>query len=233
MQKKGNTNNLGKTISRRLKSIFKVNPNKFLKKINGIIHVGANTGQEIGLYARYGLSVVWIEPIPEVFETLKVNLKNFPKQVALKGLVTDFDNVNYQFHLANNNGASSSILDLKLHQDIWPDVSFEKTIHLQSLTLPSLLKINNIKLAEFDMLVMDTQGSELLVLEGSKSIMHNFKYVKTEVPDFEAYKGCCQLKDLQSFMINHGYIEVYRNKFASHPNGGSYYDIMYKKQVIH
>ena len=233
MQKKGNTNNLGKTISRRLKSIFKVNPNKFLKKINGIIHVGANTGQEIGLYARYGLSVVWIEPIPEVFETLKVNLKNFPKQVALKGLVTDFDNVNYQFHLANNNGASSSILDLKLHQDIWPDVSFKKTIHLQSLTLPSLLKINNIKLAEFDMLVMDTQGSELLVLEGSKSIMHNFKYVKTEVPDFEAYKGCCQLKDLQSFMINHGYIEVYRNKFASHPNGGSYYDIMYKKQVIH
>ena len=119
---------LGKSLKRRIKLLFGGKPDKFLKKITGVIHVGANTGQEIALYAQYGLSVVWIEPIPEIFEKLQSNLIGFPRQIAIKGLVTDLDNVEYQFHLANNNGASSSILELNLHQDIWPDVVYEKTI---------------------------------------------------------------------------------------------------------
>jgi FkbM family methyltransferase len=208
---------------------LKPNPDKFLKKIKGVIHVGANTGQEIQLYAKFGLSVVWVEPIPDIFETLKNNLRNFPKQMALNGLVTDVDNEEYQFHLASNNGASSSILDLNLHQDIWPDVTFEKSISLRSSTLTSLLAENKINPGKYDMLIIDTQGSELLILKGALPILANFKFIQSEVPDFEAYKNCCQLKDLQSFLIDHGYKEVYRNKFATHPDGGSYYDIIFKK----
>jgi FkbM family methyltransferase len=223
-------NRLGKTIVRRAKSIFKKPQNRLFKKVSGVIHVGANTGQEIQFYAKYGLSVIWVEPIPEVYETLKSNLKGISNQVALKGLVTDLDNIEYNFHLANNNGASSSILDLNLHQDIWPEITFDKTIKLFSRTLSSLLKDNNIDGSEYDMLVMDTQGSELLVLKGAIPILHNFKYIKTEVPDFESYKGCCQLKDLQSFLGQYGYREFSRHKFAIHPNGGSYYDIIYKKK---
>jgi len=230
MQKiNSDTNNFRKAIVRKAKSLLKKNPDRFLKKVKGLIHVGANTGQEIQLYAKYGLSVIWIEPIPEVFEILKSNLIGFPKQIALKELVTDLDNKEYHFHLANNNGASSSILELNLHQDIWPEVIFEKTIKLYSKTLSSLLK-DNTNISEYDMLVMDTQGSELLVLKGAIPILQNFTFIKTEVPDFESYKGCCQLKDLQSFLSQHGFKELSRHKFATHPSGGSYYDIIYKKK---
>jgi len=230
MQKiNSDTNNFRKAIVRKAKSLLKKNPDGFLKKVKGLIHVGANTGQEIQLYAKYGLSVIWIEPIPEVFEILKSNLIGFPKQIALKELVTDLDNKEYHFHLANNNGASSSILELNLHQDIWPEVTFEKTIKLYSKTLSSLLK-DNTNIQEYDMLVMDTQGSELLVLKGAIPILQNFTFIKTEVPDFESYKGCCQLKDLQSFLSQHGFKELSRHKFATHPSGGSYYDIIYKKK---
>ena len=190
--------------------------------------MGANTGQEIKLYAKHGLSVVWIEPIPDIFEKLQANLIGFPKQTALKGLVTDLEGMEYQFHLASNDGASSSILELNLHKDIWPEVSFKQTIKLYSRTLPSLLKAGQVDPAGYDMLVIDTQGSELLVLKGAEPILKHFKYIKTEVPDFEAYKGCCQLKDLQLFLGNHGYREIYRNKFAAHPGGGNYYDITFK-----
>ena len=117
-------------------------------------------------------------------------------------MVTDRENAEYHFHLANNNGASSSILDFNLHKDIWPDVTFEKSINLFSKTLPTLLKDNNVTLEDYNMLAIDTQGSELLVLQGSIPILHNFLYIKTEVPDFEAYKGCCQLKDLKLFNCN-------------------------------
>ncbi|MDP4252890.1 MAG: FkbM family methyltransferase [Bacteroidota bacterium] len=220
---------LKRSILLRARSLFTKDPNELLRKVKGVIHVGANTGQEIELYHKYRLSVVWIEPIPEVFETLENNLSGFPGQRAVKGLVTDQDHVEYQFHLASNNGASSSILELNLHKDIWPDVSFEKTIQLFSRSLPSLLRENNIGIEGFDMLVMDTQGSELLVLKGALPILAHFKYIKTEVPDFESYKGCCQLKDLQSFMDQHGFKEYSRHRFAKHPGGGSYYDIIYKK----
>jgi FkbM family methyltransferase len=228
MQKKNTIVALGKALIRRSKYLFKKNPDKLLKKVKGVIHVGANTGQERELYAQFGLSVVWIEPIPEVFEKLQSNLIGFPGQIALKGLATDLDDVEYQFHLANNNGASSSILDLNLHQDIWPEVGYEKTIKLYSKTLTSLLNENNINMSEYDMLVIDTQGSELLVLKGAESILQNFTYIQTEVPDFEAYKGCCQLKDLQLFLGERGYREILRNRFATHPGGGSYYDIIFK-----
>lgn len=156
------TNSFGKVIVRRIKSLFKKNPDRLLRKIKGIVHVGANSGQEMQLYAKHGLSVVWIEPIPEVFDSLKANLSGVQKQIAIRALVTDVNDAEYEFHLANNNGASSSILELNLHQDIWPDVSFKKTIKLYSKTLPSLLSDNNINISEYDMLVMDTQGSELL-----------------------------------------------------------------------
>jgi FkbM family methyltransferase len=217
-----------KTILQSVKSMRKRDPDRFLRKISGVIHVGANTGPERELYAKNGLRVLWIEPIPEVFEALKANLADFPLQSALKCLITDKDNVEQRFHIASNNGHSSSILDLNLHKDIWPQVTYVKTITLQSKTLASLLKEEHIDTFKYDALVMDTQGSELLVLKGAVPILQNFIYIKTEVPDFESYTGCCQLSDIASFLAHHGYREFSRYKFAKHPNGGSYYDIVYK-----
>lgn len=195
-----------------------------------MIHVGANTGQEIGLYNRYGLSVVWVEPNPEIFETLKNNLADFPKQAALKGLVTDVENAEYEFHLANNGGESSSILELDQHKDLWPEVKYERTILLRSHTLPSLLAVNNIDHKKYDMLVMDTQGAELLVLKGAVSMLPDFHYIKAEVPDFESYKGCCQLKDLEQFLGEQGFTEYSRHRFAKRRAVGNYYDIVYKRK---
>jgi 2-O-methyltransferase len=220
-----------KAILHQARSMLKNDPDRFLQKVSGVIHVGANAGQERELYAKFGLRILWIEPIPEVFEKLKANVENFPRQHALKCLVTDQDNVVYPFHIANNEGHSSSILDLNLHKDIWPEVAYEKTITLRSKTLPSLLEEEHVDYSEYDSLVMDTQGSELLVLKGAVSILENFTYIKTEVPDFESYTGCCQLADIASFLAQHGYREFSRQKNAERPNVGSYYDIVYKREA--
>ncbi|MBN8852368.1 MAG: hypothetical protein BGO55_01310 [Sphingobacteriales bacterium 50-39] len=224
-----------RSILRKARSMFGSDPNEVFKNVKGVIHVGANIGQEIKLYDKHGLSVIWIEPIPDVFETLQTNLKGYSRQKAIKALVTDVDNTEYQFHLASNNGASSSILDMNLHQEIWPDVTYEKTIGLYSKTLPTLLKEHNIDIKNYDMLVMDTQGSELLILQGAAPILQNFDYIKSEVPDFESYKDCCQVKDLQAFLEQYGFEEHTRHSFAKRQGGGTYYDILYKKkeQALH
>lgn len=163
-----------------------------------MIHVGANSGQERILYEKYGLRVVWIEPIPEVFETLKARIKRYPRQSAFQGLITDQDDLEYAFHVANNDGESSSILELKLHKDIWPEVSYDRTIILRGTTLISLLTREGIEASDYDALVMDTQGSELLVLKGAAPILHTFNFIKTEVTDFEFLRWLLSAKRYRS-----------------------------------
>ena len=46
----------------------------------GIIHVGANVGQEADEYQPR--DVVWIEPIPSVFLKLQGNILKYKNQIA-------------------------------------------------------------------------------------------------------------------------------------------------------
>jgi FkbM family methyltransferase len=214
-------------LLRRLRRLFSPDPNRFLRAARGVVHVGANVGQERDLYDRLGLDVLWIEPIPDVFATLTANIARFPRQRALECLVTDRDDVPYEFHIANNGGESSSILPLEQHRDLWPKVAFTSTITLRSSTLATLLERERVDLARYDTLVMDTQGSELLVLKGAGSLLDRFRFIKTEVPDFEAYAGCARLDDIAGFLQERGYAELIRNRFATRAGGGSYFDIVY------
>lgn len=223
--------NIFKTLLSPFRKGSGKNTESFLSEVSGIVHVGANLGQEAELYSAHGLNVVWVEPIPEVFTQLIDNIRGFKNQRAIQALVTDADDKEYEFHIANNNGASSSILQLKQHKDIWPRVHYTATVLLKSTTLASLFLRENIDAGKYQVLIMDTQGSELLVLRGSLPILNNFKFIQTEVPDFESYEGCCQLSDINEFMIEHGYKELFRRKFATRAEGGNYFDVVYKRQI--
>jgi FkbM family methyltransferase len=216
-------------LLRRLRRLLGPDPNRFLRSARGVVHVGANVGQERELYARRGLDVLWIEPIPDVFAALCKNLVGLPRQRAVQQLVTDRDGEEYEFHIANNAGESSSILALKQHRDVWPKVEYTASIKLRSTTLATLLAREAVDPARYDALVMDTQGSELLVLKGAEPVLARFKFVKTEVPDFEAYAGCAQLADIQEFLTTRGYREISRHSFAKHAAGGRYYDVVYSR----
>lgn len=217
-------------VIRRAKTAFGIGPNGFLKRVSGVVHVGANVGQERQLYDRHGLRVIWIEPIPEVFRVLRENIKDYPHQVAFQRLVTDMDDDEHIFHISNNRG-SSSIFPLKKHKELWPDVDYVEKITLKSTTLVSLFKNEGIDVSKYDALVMDTQGSEFLVLKGAADILRRFRYIKTEVADFEAYEGCCQVEDISAYLKDYGFREISRNRFAGKEGVGSYYDIVYKRKA--
>ena len=215
-------------IARQIKRKITKQPKHFLDHALGVIHVGANSGQEKELYRHYNLKVAWVEPIPEVFAQLEVNIKDFPKQKAYQYLITDQHNKEYQFNVANNFGASSSILEFKQHKDIWPNVKFEGKINLTSVTLKTFIKNENIDLSKFDTLIMDTQGSELLVLKGAEDLLNHFQFIKTEAADFEAYENCCQVKDLDRYLATFNFKQISKDIFAERDQGGKYYDILYR-----
>ena len=219
-----------KRLAKSMELIIRGHPDAYLKAAKGVIHVGANEGQERRLYAKHDLRVVWIEPIPSVFQTLEENIKSYSKQRAIRALITDREGASYTLHIASNNGAASSIYDMHHCKDIWPEVTYVDQLSLTSSTLPSVLESNDINLNDYDVLIMDTQGTELDILIGSVKILPYFKYIKTEAADFEAYRQCGRLSEIEAFLANHNFKIVRKDKFAERPEGGAYYDLLFKRR---
>ena len=69
-----------------------------------------------------------------------------------------------------------------------------------------------------------------MVLKGAADILKRFRFVKSEVADFEGYKGACQLPELNEFMLAQGFQEIERDAFKSLPGLGTYYDITYRRR---
>jgi FkbM family methyltransferase len=216
----------------RLRRLFRPRQdasNRFLSDVRGVIHVGAHEGQERSLYARHKLDVIWVEAQPSVYARLIANLRHFPRQTAINALLTDRDGDRLQFNVSSNAGASSSILTFAKHEDVWPEVTMNASLILPTRTLASLVVAESIDPTRFDGLIMDTQGSELRVLQGAEPLLNGFRYIKTEAADFEAYSGCCQVEDIERYLKSFGFRELLRSPFAQHPDGGQYFDLVYSR----
>ncbi|MBV8674217.1 MAG: hypothetical protein JOZ33_12345 [Acidobacteriaceae bacterium] len=123
-------------------------PDRFLEEGQGVIHIGANKGQERFEYAHYGLKVTWVEPVPDIFSELESNLADFPNQTAYNCLIGARDGIKYQFHISDNEGASSSILEPnKQIPGHWDKVGFSRSIELESISLPTFIRINGIEMS--------------------------------------------------------------------------------------
>lgn len=204
------------------------NPDSFLDRVLGVIHIGANVGQERKLYMEKGLHVLWVEPIPQVYATLVSNLRDCPNQTAVKALLYDRDGVSLSLNVADNEGASSSVLGLKEHQILWPDVKYIDSIEMITKTLLSLVEEIHLDLQQYNSIVLDTQGSELLILKGAIPLLHKIAYVKVEIPDFEAYQGCPMLPEFIEFMKAHDFRVVSQRAIPVSTKNRAYYDVTFK-----
>jgi FkbM family methyltransferase len=201
----------------------------FLRKVPGVVHVGANSGQERDTYQDFGLGVLWVEAIDEVFNELVRNISRHPRQKAFCALLTDQDDAEYQFHIASNEGASSSIYQFGECLDIWPELSYLSSRTLRSRRLDSLFHLENISPSDYPALVMDVQGAELLVLKGAGQMLGEFRFIKAEAADFESYVDCAKLDDLQQYLEPWGFKEIGRHPFATHPSRGTYWDVVWER----
>lgn len=202
----------------------------WMADVSGLIHVGANDGGERFNYAEFDLKVLWVEPIKPVFENLSENIKDFPKQVAVNALITDRDGDQVDFYVANNSGASSSIFEIAEHADIWPEVFFEDSVRMVSLTLDTVMSGLANPVTAYQALVIDVQGAELKVLQGAENTLSNIKYIVAEAADFNAYEGGCTLAQLVEFLSPRGFEAKQREVSARHPVKGTYWDVLFVRR---
>ena len=73
-------------------------------------------------------------------------------------------------------------------------------------------------------------GSELMVLRGAAHILPRFKWIKTEAADFEAYRKCTTVSELTGYLRQFGFCILRQERFAIHPRGGAYWDVLFGRR---
>ena len=105
----------------------------------------------------------------------------YARQQAINALLADEAGKAIELNIGNSGGASSSILPLEQHASIFPNVHYVESRKLVSSTLEKMISDYNIDLNTYQALTLDTEGAELLILQGGLSIRSHFDYIKCEV----------------------------------------------------
>ena len=167
-----------------------------IQNIKGIIQVGANSGQEVGLFKKFTNNIILIEPIPQ--------LANYLNQIHPDCLVIPCglgSTNNYMdLHLASNGGESSSVLKPLSHLKYYPDVLFENSIKIPVRTFESLIDECNIDINNFNILVSDAQGYDLEAIKGFGDYIKNIELIIAEYINSDLYENNASLDDMINYL---------------------------------
>ena len=176
---------------------------KYNLKFKGVLHIGANVGEERFMYDKLGIrKQIWIEGNPEIFIKLKENISYNPDAVAFNFVIGD-ENKDTVLHISNNGSQSSSVLNLGTHKEQHPDVHYVKDIPCKMHRIDSL----EIDLTDVDLLNIDLQGFEYQALKGIGNL-DNFKAAYLEVNRANVYDKCYQVDSLDKLMESNGFRRV-------------------------
>jgi FkbM family methyltransferase len=178
-------------------------------KINGVVHCGANEGQERETYSKLvNGEVIWIEAIDDIFEKLKENIAPYKNQKAIKCCLGNEDGKNVVFNISNNESQSSSMLNLKHHEVIHPEVHYVDHVVMETKRFDTLMLILERNITKLNFLNLDLQGAELIALNGFGKYLKQFDYILTEVNKKEVYEGCALIEDLDSYLSDYTRVET-------------------------
>jgi len=154
--------------------------------------------------AKDYLQVIGFEPNKNEFELL-----NHESDNSMMYLNTGLYNekCDLKFYITKSPGSSSIFPINKSVKSMFPESDRWDIVETTSLsvdTLDNQLRENNIR--DVDFLKVDTQGSELFILEGATYSLENYIFgVEVEVEFFELYKNQPLFSDVDQFLRKHDF----------------------------
>ncbi|MBU2980658.1 FkbM family methyltransferase [Lentibacter algarum] len=180
--------------------------NRYGVPIKGIVHVGANRGQEIDEYFRETDNVMFVEPIPELVAEVRKKIEEVGAPfTCLQECCSDTVGEIVDFNVSNGTGDNSSLLPLGDLLKYYPDIAFDKTIRLKTTTVDALVGTDS-NAQKYNCLAVDTQGADLKVLHGAKNFLEkhvDFVYVEAAIEPI--YKGGATLEQIDAYMKSLGF----------------------------
>ena len=166
--------------------------------VYGVLHLGANKGQEAEMYRKYGVQkVVWVEADPSLIPELTANVQpDTVIQAAIWSCAQDMT-----FRIASNSGESSSLLKFgAAHATNYPHIQFTGETTVRTTTVDQLAKEHDLK--DINMLSMDLQGAEAAALSGAWKFLRQVDYVYTEISFDEVYQGGAKATEIEPYLPN-------------------------------
>ena len=174
--------------------------------IDRLIHVGANTGQEVPIYEDAGISGYHLEANPAFFEELSAACAPTGKQTAVLACCDAEADQTVEFNVTSNK-ESSSLLPLGRHAVAYPTIDVVEKVQLKTTTLDHLAA-NGTLPSDPNFMVLDVQGAESRVLAGGQSLLGspNLWGILSEVSLDALYEGGVAFDDLyQNHFKPHGF----------------------------
>lgn len=174
---------------------------KKLNKIDGVIQVGANYGQEVNELKKFTKNIILIEPVPEIAKFLS---EKFPDcKIFEYGIGSDdFKTTLYK---SSNQGASSSILKPENVLNMYPWISFNESIEIEVKKIETLILNDQIDINNYNVLISDTQGYELHVLKGCGKYINKFDIIIVEFIDCNLYQNDASLENIKNYLSEFGF----------------------------
>ncbi len=176
-------------------------------KAKGVLHLGANTGQEAETYDKLGIKrVIWVEALLDIYHDLWTSVKKYPGHVALCACLGERNGDEVTFRRANNGSQSSSYLEFGTHARSYPGTVFVEEIKMRTVRLDTLLFEHKLEIETGWFLNIDVQGAELQVLRGMGDLLYCFGWAYIEVNDREVYKGCALVHEIDEYLFKYGFV---------------------------
>jgi len=192
---------------------------------HGVLHLGANTGQEADTYAKHGVKeVIWVEAIPSVFAQLLKNTAHIPGTYCINACIGEEEGKEVEFHVSNNESQSSSYLELGHHKVIHPEVNFVS--HFKTKMRRGDIIFKHIRLEGSWFLNADLQGSELQAFRGMGDLLHKFDFIYSEINFKECYKGGALVGEIDDYLSTFGFKRAETGPVV----GETWTDALYIKQ---
>lgn len=170
----------------------------------GALHIGAHDCEEIPFYQRLHVSsVIWMDAMKDKVE--QATARGIPN--VYHAVVTDQDDQEVTFHVANN-GQSSSVLEFGTHSQEHPWVTYVQEIKQKTTTIDTFFLKEGIDPSLYTFWNFDIQGAELMALKGATHAIQYAKALYLEVNQKELYKGCALLPELDAFLDTHGFQRI-------------------------
>jgi len=189
-----------------------------------IVHVGANTGEEMDAYVAAGAKhITWIEPRQTAINELKQKIETLGDTVDQQVFryAVDVEPDQLYMHIASN-GAASSCLKPALHLEEHPSIFFVGGEVVSAKPLDELLDESHFNQRTIDLLKVNVQGMELRVLKSAIKSMDRIQSVYVEVNEKPLYFECVLFPELDAFVQSHGF-RLIEKEMTTHGSGAAFY----------
>ncbi|MBL4697494.1 MAG: FkbM family methyltransferase [Phycisphaerales bacterium] len=179
-------------------------------------------GNEVQGFLDHGFErILLIEANPTIADQLQKRFAMTEQVTVVNAAVSDTEGM-CRFNIATGDGQSSSILDPTMHKKIYKGIQFKETIEVRASTLDTLVRESGFDPAQFNMIVLDIQGAEIMALRGATKQLKHIDAVLSEFSNVELYKDSGTGTDLRALLEGHG-LHIAAEEVNWHPTWGDFF----------